>query len=53
MLLPAVRRSQTGGALAVVFMGALMHDTSKDAAAARSRVGALYTYGQPRVGDFE
>ncbi|WIA18085.1 hypothetical protein OEZ85_009566 [Tetradesmus obliquus] len=42
-----------GGALAVVFMGALMHDTSKQAAAAKARIGALYTFGQPRVGDYE
>lgn len=42
-----------GGALAVVFMGALLHDTSKQAAAAKARIGALYTFGQPRVGDYE
>lgn len=42
-----------GGALAVVFMGALMHDSSKRVEAIKSRVGALYTFGQPRVGDYE
>jgi hypothetical protein len=42
-----------GGALAVVFAGALMHDSSSKVQAIKPRVGALFTFGQPRVGDFE
>jgi len=41
-----------GGALAAVFTAAFLFDKSKEVQPLHARLGATYTFGQPRVGDY-
>jgi hypothetical protein len=41
-----------GGALATVFTAAFLFDDSEDVQPLKGRLGATYTFGQPRVGDY-